>query len=168
MFTNNQGEPSWARRIVHYLEYRIQGKLFDKVIGAYKVNNVLNEPCRTSHEKSYTDLLRCANIDQPNQVCFVDDLVHQGMVHPNVYYIQVTPYSFHVPMAAMVERLLRSPYGKQVISKPIFFKYFALAALQKYKFKYEPKSKASFELDKIASRQMEKFIHHFVDVGSPI
>ena len=32
--------------------------------------------CRTTHEKTYDDLLKCSKLPQDTQVCFVDDIYH--------------------------------------------------------------------------------------------
>ena len=43
IYTNNIGPKSWVFNIKKYIENKIQGKLFDKIIPAWKVNNIIYE-----------------------------------------------------------------------------------------------------------------------------
>ena len=52
IYTNNQGPKEWAEKIKQFLEKRINYKLFDQVIGAYKVNGKIVEHTRTTHDKT--------------------------------------------------------------------------------------------------------------------
>tara|TARA_Y100000816_G_C26091140_1_gene576648 strand:- start:336 stop:1142 length:807 start_codon:yes stop_codon:yes gene_type:complete len=92
IFTNNNGPKWWAELIKSYIHYKLNYELFDQIIRAYKINNILIEKNRTSHEKSYSDLINCSNENNNIQVCFIDDLIHEKMKHDNVYYINITPY----------------------------------------------------------------------------
>ena len=67
------GPRSWVLSIKRYLELKLNYKLFDRVISAYKVGGVQIEKKRTSHDKTYKDLLAAANLPKNTKVLFFDD-----------------------------------------------------------------------------------------------
>ena len=61
-FPNDQApiptqKANMIRNSKKYLELKLNYKLFDRVISAYKVNGIQIEKKRTSHDKTYKDLL---------------------------------------------------------------------------------------------------------------
>ena len=96
IFTNNQGPKEWGKKIKNYLNYKVNFTLFDKIIGAYKIENdsILNERLRTSHEKKYNDLINILNISKNTNICFIDDVYHENMDNEKIFYIQVNPYEY--------------------------------------------------------------------------
>ena len=53
------------------------------------------EKGRTSHMKNVPDLIRCSNISENTEICFLDDQYHEGYETPNsVYYINLKPYVY--------------------------------------------------------------------------
>ena len=92
IYTNNNGLKSWTLHIKKYIEHKLQKKIFDNVVCAYKVNGKIVEPKRTSYEKIYSDLLRCVGAPHGTTVCFVDDRIHPLMMNNYVKYIHVKPY----------------------------------------------------------------------------
>ena len=104
IYTNNQGPKEWTLKIKNYFEKKINYKLFDQVIGAYKIRGEIIEPTRTSHDKSSRDLLNTANLPDNAQICFLDDLYHPLMDNDNTYYINVDPYSITLSFYEMAER----------------------------------------------------------------
>ena len=95
IYTNNQGPKHWALQIKNYFEYKINYPLFDKVIHAWKVNGILVEKCRTSHNKSVADLLKCTKLPKNTQFCFLDDKYHPHMLNTNVLYLHLNEYQYH-------------------------------------------------------------------------
>ena len=89
IYTNNIGPKSWVFNIKKYIEDKIKFKLFDKVIPAWKVNNICYEKKRTSHNKRYDDLLRCAKLKKTDKILFFDDYIHQHLKHENIYTINL-------------------------------------------------------------------------------
>ena len=110
IYTNNSGEKSWTMYIKNYIEFKIGQKIFDNVVCAYKVNGRVIEPKRTSHEKIYSDLIRCVGASYGTSVCFVDDRVHEQMRHPRVDYIHVKPYHTKFNKIGAVNRLYYSNF----------------------------------------------------------
>jgi len=62
IYTNNQGPKSWAEGIKNYFDDKINYKLFDQIIAAFKIGENRVELCRTSNEKSVSDFLKCTKL----------------------------------------------------------------------------------------------------------
>ena len=101
LYTNNNGPPSWAVNIVKCLNAIVKFPVFSQVIPGH----VGRGSCRTSMNKTISDLHRCVQFPPGTKVCFVDDSDHPGMVHPAVYYIHVHPYYAPLKIDTMVNRL---------------------------------------------------------------
>lgn len=104
IYTNNQISKEWINYIAKYIEYKLHDKIFDKIIYAYKIKNHIVEYNRTSNEKIYQDLIKIGNL-QNYKICFIDDLIHNKMIHSNVYYIHIPPYSYFYSLKTIVETL---------------------------------------------------------------
>lgn len=138
IYTNNQGEPEWAKFIVKYFENKLGTNFIDQTIGAFKINNVRYEPHRTSHNKTHTDLLNCSKFDDDALICMIDDVLHPGMHSENTYYIHIKPYIYNINFDTMIERLLDSHIF--IASHSQHFKNKLLSYLNKYSFIVEPKT----------------------------
>ena len=115
IYTNNNGEKKWPLMIKRYLEYKLDDRLFDRTIAAYKARGHQIEPLRTTYDKTYDDLTRCGRLPQNCQVCFVDDLLHRKMTKDNVFYIHIPKYSYNMHPNQMLQRFLSSPLSDDVI-----------------------------------------------------
>ena len=104
IYTNNNGPKEWAEKIKNYLERKIDYKLFDKIIGAYKVNGKIMEGGRTTHNKTMDDFLSITKLPRHTKICFLDDLYHEEMDTDNVYYLKVKPYHATIPFHVMAEK----------------------------------------------------------------
>ena len=104
IYTNNQGPKQWGEYIIKYFEHKLNYKLFDQIIGAYKIGSERNEMRRTGHEKSINDLINCTGICKTSNICFLDDQFHNKMKVSNVYYINLKPYVYVIPYDEMGER----------------------------------------------------------------
>lgn len=104
IYTNNQNPKQWVLNIKDYFNNKLNYNLFDKVIAAFKVNGEKIELCRTSHSKTYSDFIRCTKLPKNISICFIDDQYHPGMIHDNVYYIKVKPYTYTIEFDDMAER----------------------------------------------------------------
>ena len=137
IFTNNQGPKSWSYKIKKYFESKIGNKMFDRIIGSYKVNNEIREPNRTSHEKKYTDFKTITKIGNSTMVLFFDDQEHQGMVHDNVRYILLPRYEYYISPNILVNRFLKSKlYDEFSVMKHYVFKNELLYRLRQYTVGY--------------------------------
>lgn len=115
IYTNNQGPRVWVANISKYFDYKVGTKVFDQIIAAFKVNGKIVQEGRTTQNKTYEDLVRVANIPKTSEICFVDDLNHPGMRHPNVLYINVKPYVETLPTSTLIKRYLDSNLGKNIL-----------------------------------------------------
>ena len=104
IYTNNQGSKKWTQLICKYFDSKLKTKIFDQIISAFKVNGKKIELCRTSHEKSISDLIKCTNIPENTRICFLDDQYHSLMEHDNVYYINMKAYEHSLPFEVMALR----------------------------------------------------------------
>ena len=103
IYTNNNGPRTWTENISKYFHYKINEKVFDDIIAAFKVNGKKVEICRTSHDKSVDDLIRCTKIPSNSKICFLDDQYHPQMKHSNVFYINVKPYTYSYEFNTMAD-----------------------------------------------------------------
>lgn len=97
LYTNNQHPPPWTEHIVNYFNQYIEEKhntrlFFDQIIRAFKIGQEKIEWMRTSHDKSYDDLIKCTLLPPNTEICFIDNTYFRSMIHPKVYYIQPKSY----------------------------------------------------------------------------
>ena len=110
IYTNNVGPNEWVNTIKGYLEYKLKGSLFDKIIRAYKIDNIQIEPKRTTYDKTYEDLIRCMNVDEIKHVCFIDDQKHPMIDDQRVESLHIPPYFKDYKSYDIITRLLNSPF----------------------------------------------------------
>ena len=118
IYTNNMGPRSWVLSIKRYLELKLNYKLFDRVISAYKVDGVQIERKRTSHDKTYKDLVVAANLPSNCKVLFFDDQAHSINKHKNVIGIQLMPYTYIMNIRKMIDHFLHNRLLKSEIHVP--------------------------------------------------
>ena len=130
------GPKSWTHIIKKYIEKKLNFQLFDYVICAWKVDNVVYETCRTTHDKTYKDLIRCTNL-KTYKFCFLDDQYHKKMVHPNIKYIRVIDYKNDLLFENMINRIHKLHFiDKHNLRKNIL----GFVDNNKYGYKYTRKS----------------------------
>ena len=112
IYTNNMGPRSWTLLIKRYLEKKIKYPIFDKIITAYRPNSAGN--CRTTHSKTYNDLIKCTGYKKNTEFVFLDDQMHPQMKHPNIKYIHVNPYDYGIPFNKMIKDYLNSNLGHSI------------------------------------------------------
>ena len=168
IYTNNQGQKSWAELIASYFEYRVSvsnkhvsKKLFDTIIAAYKIGGKQIEADRTTHDKTVPDLIRCSNIDENTKICFLDDQYHPLMEDKNVYYINCKPYVYNLSFEEMAERYFNKFSEMVIIEKSIFVKQIK-TFMNMYKFTVVPKQLDDYNIDKFVSRDMFRHIRLFL------
>jgi hypothetical protein len=106
IYTNNNGPKQWTLMIKEYIHNKLEFELFDNVICAFKVDGKIIEPCRTTYQKTYTDLLRCTSIPKTAKIFFIDDQYHEYMKHENIYYIKIKPYRFEYTYDEIISRII--------------------------------------------------------------
>ena len=114
LYTNNRFSPEIPIYIAKYFDYKLgihtcnenmsKTYLFDHVICAFKIGNRVIETGRTSHQKLYSDFIRCTLLPKTTEICFVDDQYHGGMNHSKIYYIQPKEYQHSLHTDELIER----------------------------------------------------------------
>jgi hypothetical protein len=105
IYTNNMGPRSWTIYIKNFIEKKLKHKLFDMIITGFHTNT---DKCRTTHDKTHKDLLRCCNLPKNTQILFFDDQFHRKMVHNNIKYIDLRPYRMSISFNEMSKRFLEN------------------------------------------------------------
>ena len=164
IYTNNQGPKSWVKMLSDYFNNKVNYELFDKIIAAFKVRNRVIEVCRTSHEKSVEDLIRCTKIPSNAEICFIDDQFHSLMEQDNVYYINVKPYTYNLPFEEMADRYFYKFLSSMNVVKEDFTKNI-VTNMKKYNFIVKSKSDLEQNADKIVSKQLLIHLENFFKKG---
>ena len=156
IYTNNQGPTKWAQQIISYFESKINYKLFDQIIGAFKINGKQIEICRTSHNKSHTDLIKCTKIPLNTEICFLDNNFYPEMTNDNVYYINVKSYYYDLSLDEIMLRFINSELGNKLINKNEQSEFIdsIITEFKKYNFTYKKKDEDDYDIDKILSKQI--------------
>jgi len=182
IYTNNNGPKTWANLIIGYFEEKIRFPLIDQIIAAFKVNGCQVEPGRTTHDKTYPDLVRCTRIPPNAEICFLDDNYYPEMSHDNIYYINVKPYTHSIAFPEMLERFVDSHIGQTILSDCRAASNNNIAAdlespslndlqeafaknmrkqFKRFNYTVFPKSRAEQEIDNIVGKQIVAHLQTF-------
>jgi hypothetical protein len=156
IYTNNQGPTEWAKYIMNYFEKKINYKIFDQIIAAFKIQGKRVEVCRTTHMKTHTDLIKCSKIPENTQICFLDDVYYPDMSNDKIYYINVKPYIYDLSFDDMINRCINSGilgYNLDIKSCRTYISIF----MKRYNYIFMEKNSSSHNVDKIISK---KILHH--------
>jgi hypothetical protein len=161
IYTNNQGPNEWAQQIQTYFDMKLNYKLFDQIIKAFKVNGKHVELYRTSHMKNHKDLIRCTKIPETTEICFLDDAFHPGMIDDRIYYINIKPYMHDLPFETIIDRFVSSNIlninANAMTNNNNEFKSHILNYMKRFHYNYVEKTKEAQNIDKILSK---KILHH--------
>ena len=160
IYTNNQGPNEWVQQIQTYFEMKLNYKLFDQIIKAFKINGRQVELYRTSHMKNHKDLIRCTKIPETTEICFLDDVFHPGMVDDRIYYINIKPYIHDLSFEIMIDRFVSSNIlnvNNENNLDTNEFKSHILNYMKRFHYNYVEKTKEAQNIDKILSK---KILHH--------
>lgn len=166
IYTNNQAPKEWSNYIQSYFNHKIKYPLFDQVIGAYKVQGKIIEENRTSHNKSVKDLLKCTNLPENTQICFLDDVYHPYMKEDNVVYINIKPYIYNLPFENMANIYYDAYYNsKKISNKPEKQKFinYIKKFTDNYKFTIIKKSLEEENIDDILSKKIFQHLKNFFE-----
>jgi len=167
IFTNNQGPPEWVSLFAKYTSYKIGTTAFNRIVRSWKIDGEVIEPCRTSHTKKYHDFLKCTGYPEGTKLCFLDDQLHHGMEHPNVYYIHIHPYTYHYSFDVMIEKLVHSKYSKKLLStneRKQKAKEFLRSEIHKSveQYRFRPTKTHISDTDTLLSKQIQTHIDTFL------
>jgi hypothetical protein len=161
IYTNNTGPREWCRQIINYFEEKINYKIIDQVISAFKINGKMVEIFRTTHNKTHSDLVRCTKIPLNAEICFLDDTFYPGMANDNVYYINVKPYYHDLKFEYMLERFKNSEIGKKIIGYDTDFVDAIMNNIKLYKYDFLEKEPKEYEIDKILGKHIITHLQEF-------
>lgn len=160
IYTNNQGPLEWANYIIKYFEKKLNYKIFDQIIAAYKVQGKRVELCRSSHMKTHSDLIKCTKIHDKTQICFIDDKYHHDMTNDKIHYINIKPYIHDLDFNLMITRFLNSKILSGDKDHSICTT-FILHYMRRYNYIYVKKTNDSQNIDKIISKKILYHLHEF-------
>lgn len=170
IYTNNTGPREWANLIIGYFEDKVRFKLVDQLISAFKINGRQVEICRTTHQKTHGDLIKCTKIPPDAEICFMDDSFHPEMAKDNVYYINVKPYYHDLPFEEMDERLMGSRIGRQLLAETDLTEVEFLDALHAHQAMYHylarEKDPKEYEVDKVLGKHIISHLQLFFSRSS--
>lgn len=162
IYTNNTGPREWAQNLIGYFEDKINFKLIDQIIAAFKINGKRIEICRTSSNKSHSDLIRCTKIPADAEICFMDDHLYPEMVGDNIYYINIKLYYHDLPFEEIINRFTNSDICKKIFGKiPDDLRDSILKQIELYKYTVLEKNKDEYEIDKILGKHIIFHLQNF-------
>jgi len=162
IYTNNSGPREWARHIISYFEGKINYKIVDQIIAAFKINGKRVEICRTSQNKSHKDLIKCTKIPIDAEICFMDDSFYPEMAHDNIYYINIKPYYYDLKFDDMISRIVKSNIGKKIIGDDeVEFKNLMNENIKLFKYLVVEKKEAEYEVDKVLGKHIITHLQSF-------
>ena len=161
IYTNNTGPPEWAHHIIRYFEQKINFKLIDQIIAAFKVNGKRVELCRTTHTKTHQDLIRCTKVPINAEICFLDDVFYPEMEHDNIYYINIKPYYYDLEFEEMFNRFKSSTIGKKLIKNMDTFEDDMMRHISLFKYEVLVKDPKEYEVDKILGKHIVSHLQEF-------
>jgi hypothetical protein len=121
LYTNNTGSIAWLKMILSYMENKVGAPgLFDTIVPGFDPRGPSTQ-MRTSYNKTYEEIKRCAKIPHDAKVIFFDDLEHPGMLDKNVTYIKVKPYVRSLSSSYIIRKLGNNitPKSHQLIHRCI-------------------------------------------------
>jgi len=161
IYTNNQGPVEWANHIKSYFETKINYKLIDQIIAAFKVNGKRVEICRTTHDKTHNDFIKCTKVPTNAEICFIDDSFYPEMAKDNIYYINIKPYYYDLNYDDMLSRFKESELSKKIIENETDFDEIMETEFKRYKYDVIEKDLKEYEIDKILGKQIITHLHSF-------
>jgi hypothetical protein len=163
IYTNNQGPSSWANQIISYFESKIKFRLIDKIIAAFKINGKRVEMTRTTHDKTYDDLMKCTRLPSNAEIFFLDDVYHPEMCNKNVYYINIKPYIHGLSFKTMLIRFIKSDVGDCFLEKQNVneFKNNMINRMSLYHLTIEDKNEKDYTIDKILGKKIMSHLEDF-------
>jgi hypothetical protein len=164
IYTNNTGPKEWAHSIISYFEKKINYKIIDQIISAFRVNGKRVEICRTTHDKTHKDFIKCTKIPDNAEICFLDDSYYPEMANNNIYYINLKPYFHDIVFKEMLGRFTKSDIGVEMIHNDELFTSFMLNKIEKYNYDCVLKDEKEYEIDVILGKHVMVHLEDFFSV----
>jgi hypothetical protein len=162
IYTNNNGSREWVNHIIKYFENKINYKLIDQIILAFKVNGKNIEVCRTTYNKTHNDFIKCTKIPLNSDICFLDDTFFPQMANQRVYYINIKPYYYDYSFEYMLDVFIKSNIGKKIISNNnLNFKQLMMNHIKLYDYNYIKTNSKNLSLDKNIGKNIIQHLKKF-------
>lgn len=160
IYTNNTGSKEWSKLITEYFDNKLKCKLFDQIVGAFKINGEKYEICRTSKHKNIDDLVRCTKIPSNAEICYLDDCYYPDMDTNQVYYITVEPYFYDLKFEEMIDRYLASKHAKSIRNKELF-NTIMMSNINSYRYAVLEKDHEEYDIEHVLGKQMLHLLEIF-------
>ena len=169
IYTNNQGPKYWCKQLISYFESKLNFELFDQIIHAFKINGEVIEVGRSSHNKSFHDLVKCTKIPPNSEICFLDDTYYPEMANDQVYYINVKPYIHDLEFKEMIQRFWNSKILSNILKRDSRedFEIKMNHIFKPYDYFVLPKTAEETNIDKIVSKQILIHLEEFFEQSKP-
>jgi hypothetical protein len=161
IYTNNNGHKEWADHIIKYFEKKINFKIIDQLIAAFKINGKNVEICRTTHNKTHKDFIRCTKIPANAEICFLDDTFYPEMANDHIYYINIKPYYYDLEIDFMLKKFKESNVGNKLINGDENFEYIMKEYIKVFKYTCINKDLKEYEIDKILGKHIVTHLDEF-------
>ena len=161
IYTNNNGPNEWAHHIISYFESKLKYKLVDQLIAAFKINGKHVEICRTTHNKTHKDLIRCTKIPANAEICFLDDTFYHEMANENIYYINIKPYYYDLKFNEMINKFKSSASGKKLIKDETSFEMIMNDEFKRYNYECLDKNLKEYDVDHVLGKQIMTHLQEF-------
>lgn len=162
IYTNNTGPREWARHIVAYFEHKVRSKLIDQIIAAFKVNGKRVEICRTSHNKTHRDLIKCSKLPLDTEICFMDDNFYPEMANDNIYYINIKPYYHDLSFDYMLKTFAASAVGQVLIQNDLTeFMELMNRHIKLFNYIVVEKDPKEYDVDVVLGKHIITHLHTF-------
>jgi hypothetical protein len=161
IYTNNTGPREWAGHIINYFEKKINFKLIDQIIAAFKINGKQVEICRTTQNKTHKDLIKCTKIPVDAEICFMDDSFYPDMANDNIYYINIKPYYYDLSFEYMIKKVSESEIGKKIIGNDDEFEKLMINHIHLFKYEVIEKDEKEYDVDKVLGKHIISHLQMF-------
>ena len=161
IYTNNSGPREWAHHIISYFEKKINFKLIDQIIAAFKINGKKIELCRTTNNKTHKDLIKCTKIPLDTEICFIDDYFYPEMANDYIYYINIKPYYYDLKFEEMLDRFKKSEIGIKIIGNENDFDTLMMEHINLFKYMVIEKDDKEYDVDKILGKYVISHLQTF-------
>jgi len=161
IYSNNQCGKMWINMINEYINYKTNQKVFDFIIGPYKLKNKIVERCRQCNDKTYEDVLNCCGISDKAEILFLDDLHHPKMENNKVFYINIKKYINNKKTNEIINKFISADTYSKLFSREPIGKLF-VRYIKKINKDIE-KTEKDLELDKVITKAIMNHILIFLN-----
>jgi hypothetical protein len=109
LYTNNTLSPQYPTLIKNFIHNEIDCDIIDNIVSAFSIKGRRVDERRMLAEKEYDDFIHCIDFGEDLDICFVDNNLHEGMIHCQVFYLKVNTYRHNLSFSEMLHRFTTAP-----------------------------------------------------------